>query len=98
MCLIKLGIVLGTLGSFCYERADYTSKVSHEINIFFAGERTLLISIVRRRLAPVLKTIFHQYVISYTCGQSNSDDCVFIAYNCSQSNSNGSVLKQSHQS
>ena len=24
------------------------------------------------RLAPVLKTIFHQYVISYTCNQSNS--------------------------
>ena len=25
------------------------------------------------RLAPVLKMIFHQYVISYTCSQSNSD-------------------------
>ena len=37
-----------------------------------------------RRLAPVLKTIFHQCVISYTCSQSYSD---------------GSVLrKQSHQS
>ena len=35
------------------------------------------------RLAPVLKTSFHQCVISYTCSQSNSDD---------------SVLKQSHQS
>ena len=35
------------------------------------------------RLAPVLKTIFHQRVISYTCSQSDSD---------------GSVLKQSHQS
>ena len=35
------------------------------------------------RLAPVLKTIFHQFVKSYTCSQSNSDD---------------SVLKQSHQS
>ena len=37
------------------------------------------------RLAPFLITIFHQYVISYTCIQSNSD---------------GSVLqvKQSHQS
>ena len=35
------------------------------------------------RLAPVLKTIFHQCVISYTCSQSYSD---------------GSVLKQSHQS
>ena len=34
------------------------------------------------RLAPVLKTYFHQCVISYTCSQSNSD---------------GSVLKQSHQ-
>ena len=37
---------------------------------------------MRARLAPVLKTIFHQCVISYTCSQSNSD---------------GSVLKQSHQ-
>ena len=35
------------------------------------------------RLAPVLKTIFHQCVISYTCSQSKS---------------NGSVLKRSHQS
>ena len=26
-----------------------------------------------RRLAPFLKTIFHQCVISYTCSQSNSD-------------------------
>ena len=34
-------------------------------------------------LAPVLKTIFHECVISFTCIQSNSD---------------GSVLKQSHQS
>ena len=35
------------------------------------------------RLAPVLKIIFHQCVISYTCSQSYSG---------------GSVLKQSHQS
>ena len=37
------------------------------------------------RLAQVLKTIFHQCVISYTS-------------TCSHSNSDGSVLKQSHQS
>ena len=30
----------------------------------------------RARLAPVLKTIFHQCVISYTCSQSNSDGSV----------------------
>ena len=28
------------------------------------------------RLAPVLKTTFHQCVISYTCSQSNSDGSV----------------------
>ena len=28
------------------------------------------------RLVPVLKTIVHQCVISYTCGQSNSDGSV----------------------
>ena len=28
------------------------------------------------RLAPVLKTIFHQCVISYTCSQSNADGSV----------------------
>ena len=28
------------------------------------------------RLAPVLKTIFHQCVISYTCSQSNSGGSV----------------------
>ena len=37
------------------------------------------------RLAPVLKTIFHQCAISYTCSQSNSDGSVLS-------------LKQSHQS
>ena len=42
----------------------------------------LLLSLTGR-LAPVLKTIFHQCVILYTCSQSYSD---------------GSVLKQSHQS
>ena len=31
------------------------------------------------RLAPVLKTIFHQCVISYTCSQSNSDGSVLLA-------------------
>ena len=35
------------------------------------------------RVAPVLKTIFHQCVISYTCSQSNS---------------HGSVLRQNYQS
>ena len=30
------------------------------------------------RLAPVLKTIFHQCVISYTCSQSNSDGSVWL--------------------
>ena len=38
---------------------------------------------IKIRLAPVLKTTFHQSVISYTCSQSYSD---------------GSVLKQSHHS
>ena len=36
---------------------------------------------IKGRLAPVLKTIFHQCVISY--------------YTCSQSNSDGSVLEPS---
>ena len=31
---------------------------------------------IRIRLAPVLKTIFHQCVISYTCSQSYSDGSV----------------------
>ena len=31
------------------------------------------------RLAPVIKTIFHQCVISYTCSQSNSDGSVLRA-------------------
>ena len=30
----------------------------------------------RLRLAPVLKTIFHQCVISFTCSRSNSDGSV----------------------
>ena len=35
-----------------------------------------LISTFVVRLAPVLKTIFHQCVISYTCSQSNPDGSV----------------------
>ena len=46
--------------------------------IFLILSRTLI-----DRLAPVIKTIFHQCVISYSCSQTNSG---------------GSVLKQSHQS
>ena len=42
-----------------------------------------LLKYTKPRLAPVLKTIFHQCVISNTCSQSNSD---------------GSIFKQSHQS
>ena len=41
---------------------------------------------MKHRLAPVLKTIFHQCVISYTCSQSYSDGSVLRS------------LKQSHQS
>ena len=36
----------------------------------------LQLYIANSRLAPVLKTIFHQGVISYTCSQSNSDGSV----------------------
>ena len=46
--------------------------------VLFTGTHCML-----GRLAPVLKTIFHQCVLSYTCSQSNCD---------------GSVLKQSHHS
>ena len=43
----------------------------------------ILLLVVCARLAPFLKTIFHQCVILFLCSQSNSD---------------GSVLKQSDQS
>ena len=38
---------------------------------------SLYVNIAKGRLAPVLITIFHQCVISYTCSQSNSDGSVF---------------------
>ena len=38
-----------------------------------------IIGLTRFRLAPVLKTIFHQCVISYTCSQSNSDGSVLAS-------------------
>ena len=54
------------------------------------------------RLDPVLKTIFHQCVISFTCSQSSSDGSVLSFINVSyhillhsQSNSDGSVLSLS---
>ena len=42
---------------------SFHSSYFNDIFSFFTGIR----------LAPVLKTIFHQCVISYTCSQSNSD-------------------------
>ena len=46
-------------------------------SIFFKTSRWISWSHVQTvRLAPVLKTIFHQCVISYTCSQSNSDGSV----------------------
>ena len=53
----------------------YISFLHKIINIIFDTEHSVYIRyIVTYRLAPVLKTIFHQCVISYTCSQSNSDD------------------------
>ena len=51
------------------------TEIHHFIEILSSNplqlrKRTVL------RLAPVLKTIFHQSVISYTCSQSNSDGSV----------------------
>ena len=43
------------------------------------AERVNFNSTLWNRLAPVLKTIFHQCVISYTCGQSYSDGSVLRA-------------------
>ena len=42
-----------------------------------SGLCPIFLSIVLTRLTPVLKLIFHQCVISYTCSQSNSDGSVF---------------------
>ena len=53
-------------------------------NVVYSREFEVLRT--RGRLAPVIKTIFHQCVISYTCSQSYSDGSVLR------------TLKQSHQS
>ena len=53
----------------CKKETQNTDKKTKQIN-----QVTLL-----PRLAPVLKTIFHQYVISHTCSQSNSDGSVLIS-------------------
>ena len=37
------------------------------------GGHRFYIGLYSDRLAPVLKTVFHQCVISYTCSQTNSD-------------------------
>ena len=59
-------------------------------NMFLAknskSDKVSIMSCVSARLAPVLKTIFHQCVISYTCSQSYSDGPVLR------------TLKQGHQS
>ena len=47
------------------------SLVSKLTNVFFTTFNK------KARLAPVLKTICHQCVISYTCSQSISDGSVF---------------------
>ena len=38
----------------------------------------VVILCIQYRLAPVLKTFFHQCVISYTCSQSNSGGSVCL--------------------
>ena len=55
-------------------------KLMDKIKIYTFTLKILLDLDLWYRLAPVLKTIFLQCVISYSCSQSNSD---------------GSVLKQS---
>ena len=54
--------------TMCQVKADKLRNQPRKIYFF----RMLPIS----RLAPVLKTIFHQCFISYTCSQSNSDGSV----------------------
>ena len=58
-------------------RSEFEVSKWQAISITTPTAVYLLVSSVtgwtRSRLAPVLKTFFHQYVISYTCSQSNSD-------------------------
>ena len=57
---------------------------------------TILTHCLRPRLAPVLKTIFHQCVMLYTFSQSYSDGSVLRTDSTSTLPTN--FLKQSHQS
>ena len=50
------------------------------------------------RLAPVLKTIFHQCIISYTYSQSNSDGSVLTEPSKLDWLQVYDMIKQSHQS
>ena len=44
--------------------------------LYMALHALVLMDSIFIRLAPVLKTIFHLYVISYTCSQSNSEGSI----------------------
>ena len=46
------------------------------LEMAYWGQSVLLSCLIEIRLAPVLKTIFRQCVISYTCSHSNSDGSV----------------------
>ena len=48
------------------------AKAQADLRKFAGSPKSLLLASISR-LAPVLKPIFHQCVISYTCSQSNSD-------------------------
>ena len=96
---LELWLVFGKLmrlSEFYLECKEHLFSLSNIFRIEFKlstmkkcySYQLILVSINWEKdgLAPVLKTIFHRCVISYTCSQSNSDGSVLA------------VLKQSHQS
>ena len=57
---------------FLWYGAVYTAVIGNSRALPNCIPDPILASSIIPRLTPVLKTIFHQCVISYTCGQSNS--------------------------
>ena len=84
-CLIfdSIGYMIdGPTGSHNYYISKTTNRIFPKVawNVYSCS-CSLVISVLfwfLCSLAPVLKTIFHQCVISYTCSQSNSDGSVWL--------------------
>ena len=73
-------MTIDTLIRNSYDTTENIKELIHEFLMWYMLEDTTAQTNLIR-LAPVLKTVFHQCVVSYTCSQSNSE-CSVLKQSC----------------